>query len=355
MSNFNRPSRRRQFDGGPTLSGNTYAGDAALPFLAPALKANDTVGKGYVTLLENVRYKAVMNSTSIANDLIVAASGADANCGFQDGDSVTVTDRVLTVTDMKVNEELCRATIQPHWQGATGSRHSDWANDSFRNFVMAQVAAKAAEKVEDLIWKGGSGLNTGFLSNDGTYDTTGYGNSILGSGGGATELDWGSGTLSATNVIDNMGATYQKAATDRSAILSKSDCAMYVSSKTFALYQQALATAGGAIAAVPSTATSGTTTTGTGYNAQVTNQNLSELSFLGLPVLRCPGMPDNIVLITPKSNLFVGTNLRTDLTEARYVPVYEFDGSDNIRVVMRFGLGVQCGVQADVVVGAYFI
>jgi hypothetical protein len=39
---------------------------------------------------------------------------------------------------------------------------------------------------------------------------------------------------------------------------------------------------------------------------------------------------------------------------AQLIPTYQFDGSDNVRVSMRFACGVQTGVATDGVVGFNF-
>ena len=50
----------------------------------------------------------------------------------------------------------------------------------------------------------------------------------------------------------------------------------------------------------------------------------------------------------------VGTNLGTDLSSVSWIPAYEFDGSDNIKIVMRMAVGAAVGVVGDVFVGATF-
>ena len=332
-------TRRRAF-ANPNFanpSAPTYAGDLVLPFVAPAVKSGDTIAKNYVRTLDGITSKAVIQSTSIADDIIQGA-----NCAFQDGNSVTLSESVLTLTDLKVNEELCRGTLLPSWVSQRGSRAtSDWGTPEFRAFVMEQTAAKTAESVENLIWKGGSVFANGFLSNDGTFDEAGLAASAC---AGATYTEFTSTGLDAGDVIDSFGEVYQKAATDKSGILSKPDLKFFVSSKTAALYRQALATAGG------SALTSGDSV-GTGYNAQVTNQAFGQLNFLGITIAECPGMFDDAIVLAQTENLVVGSNLMTDLVDAQYIPVYQYDGSDNVRVVMQFGLGCASGVAADVVIG----
>ena len=320
-----------------TPNAPTYAGDLVLPFVAPAVKSGDTIAKNYVRTLDGITNKAVIQTTSIADDIIQGA-----NCAFEDGNSVTLNESVLTLTDLKVNEELCRGTLLPSWVSQRGSRAtSDWGTPEFRAFVMEQTAAKTAESVENLIWKGGSVFTKGFLSNDGTFDEDGLSNSAC---AGATYTEFTAASLSATNVIASFGEVYQKAAADKSGILAKPDLKFFVSSKTAALYRQALATAGG------SALTSGDSV-GTGYNAQVTNQAFGQLNFLGIAIAECPGMFDDAIVLAQTENLVVGSNLMTDLIDAQYIPVYQYDGSDNVRVVMQFGLGCASGIAADVVIG----
>ena len=97
---------------------------------------------------------------------------------------------------------------------------------------------------------------------------------------------------------------------------------------------------------------------GTGNGQGINNLGLTlspdGLSYLGHPIYRCPGMPDDAIVATYVDNLVVGSNLGTDRTEAILIPTYQYDGSDKIRVVMNFGLGVQTGIGTDGVVGCRF-
>lgn len=351
------PSRRsrREFSNNPQGLPGSYAGVLSTPFIAPALKTADTLVKGYVRQIDGISYKAVLSSTSIADNVIQA--GGASNCAFQDGDSVTLAESVLTLTDLKVNEELCRATMLNSWQEQLGPRNTaDWSSPEYRNFVMGQVAAKTAQGVENALWRGSDGIfANGFLSNDGTFDGDGFNASSL---AGATTQTIA--TMTAANVLQQIGLVYNKAATDKSAILSKPDLKFFVSNKTAALYRQAIATAGGGIGIAFDTAglASGTgttaTTNGQGYNNMVTNQAFGALNFLGIEIAECPGMFDDAIVLAQTENLVVGSNLTTDYTQASYIQTYLYDGSDNVRVTMRFGLGTVAGIAADAIVGKTF-
>ena len=50
-----------------------------------------------------------------------------------------------------------------------------------------------------------------------------------------------------------------------------------------------------------------------------------------------------------KSNLFFGTGLLSDHNEVKLIDMADIDGSQNVRVVMRFTAGVQYGVGSEIV------
>lgn len=348
MSRFrslNRAARRRAFDSTnqPTISANTYAGNLQ-GFITPAVKSGDTLANNFVNVLDGVDYKAVLQTTTISDDILSA--GGAANCDFVSGDSVTLNEQVLTLDEYKVNEQLCRAKFVPSWVSAGGSRHGAMSSPDFQNFLLATTAAKVAESVENAIWRGSS-VGIGLLGEDGTALTNAHFAASRLSGATQQAIS----ALTAQNVINELGLVYQKAASSIDGIMGKADLTFYVSNKTAALYRQALATAGGALTSAASD-DSVTRGIGTGYNAQVTNQAFGALNFLGIQIAECSGMFDDAIVLAQKENLYVGTNLSTDLTDVKYIPVHDYDGSDNVRIAMQFGMGTQVGIGADVVVGA---
>jgi hypothetical protein len=90
-----------------------------------------------------------------------------------------------------------------------------------------------------------------------------------------------------------------------------------------------------------------------GVNMAGVNQGFPSLQYLGIPIHVCPGMENDILVLTYEDNLVVGSNLATDYTSAQYIDAWQYDGSDNVKIAMRFGLGMQVGIPADVVVAAY--
>jgi len=342
MSYNSLTTRRRDFD--VTVDANTYAGNLALPFLSPALKANDTIAKNYVRVLDGVHYKAVI-PTGSSSDTIQAAG-----CDYVDGANLSLNEAVVTLTELMVGETICRGTVYPTWHGAaTAMATTDYMTTEFKNFTLGLVAAKTAENLENLLWLSESTGNIyaqGFLSNDGAFDEAGFDAGVL---AGANEVTIAA--ITAQNCISEFGKVYNATAVTKPGVLSKSDVGFYCGTKTAALYRQALATAGGGVSHISA---STVYTNGQGVGNNSTMQSFEELNYLGVPIRVCPGIPADCIIVANQENLVVANNLGTDLSSVRWIPAYEYDGSDNIKVIMRMAVGATVGIVGDVFVGATF-
>ena len=73
------------------------------------------------------------------------------------------------------------------------------------------------------------------------------------------------------------------------------------------------------------------------------------LSYEGIQVINTPGMPSDHAVAGQKSNLYFGTGLMSDFNEVKLLDMADLDGSQNVRVVMRFTAGVQYGIGSDLV------
>ena len=326
MANKYNLSKEYQFD--IDVTADNYVGRLALPYVTAAVKSPDTVAKGFVRQIDGLRKAANITGLSL-NDPVKVAS-----CDFNSNDiSLDQTLQTLTLTDLEVNQEVCRGTIFPTYLGENMTRNGDIAQP-FSDFLLSTVAAKAGESIENGIWRGTTPYGTGFLSNDGAFDEAGLEAS-------ACKLFWEADIAAVTsgNAAAQFGAVYNKAVEQAPGILTKPDLAFYVNQKTYGLYIQQLAG-------------SATFANHQGVNNKGTNQSLIGATYLGIPINVCPGIFDDAIVLTYKENLVYGTNLATDWTECRLVPTYQYDGSDNVRVVMNFAIGVQTAVATDGVYGS---
>jgi hypothetical protein len=62
-------------------------------------------------------------------------------------------------------------------------------------------------------------------------------------------------------------------------------------------------------------------------------------------------MSTGTIVAAQPSNLFVGVDANSDFAEVRVVDMTLTDASDNVRMAMRYRVGVQIGILADCVIG----
>jgi hypothetical protein len=296
----------------------TYAGEFAGKYISAALLSADTIEGGGITVKPNVKYKEVMKTLS-TNALV-----KDAACDFADQSTVTLAERILQPEEFQVNLELCKKDFHNDWEAVQmGYSAFDSLPPSFADFLIGHIAAKVAQKTEENIWQGAT-------ATAGEFD--GF-TALLAAD--ATVIDVVGTTVTAANVIDELGKVVDAIPT---AVYGKEDLYIYVSQNIARAYVRALGGFGA----------SGLGANGVN-NAGTTWYNGGDLAFDGVKLFVCSGMPDNDMVAAQKSNLFFGTGLLADHNEVKLIDMADLDGSQNVRVVMRFTAGVQHGIGADIV------
>ena len=61
------------------------------------------------------------------------------------------------------------------------------------------------------------------------------------------------------------------------------------------------------------------------------------------------GLADDTAMAAQKSNLYFGTGLLNDMNEVKVLDMADLDGSQNVRVIMRYTSAVNYGIGSDVV------
>ena len=305
----------------PVTSGTTYAGQFAGKYLAAALLSAPTLEQGGVTILPNVAYKQILQKVATGNIV------ANATCDFKASGTVTLTERVLTTEEFQVNIQLCKADLQQTWQVAEmGYSSFSKLPKSFEDFVIAHVSAKVAAKLETTIW---GGVN----ATAGEFD--GFKTLMLAD---ADVIDVSSPlttTLDATNVIGEIGRTVDLIP---ASLYGNEGLRLYLSQKIVKLYVRALGGFGA----------SGLGANGT--NAQGTQWYTNgSLSFDGIPIFMANGLGQYNMIATTVDNLYFGCGLINDKSLVKLIDLADIDGSQNIRVVMRYNGAVQHGIGSDVV------
>ena len=311
----------------PTIT-TTYAGQFASKYISAALLSASTIENGGVTVLPNVKFKEVLQNFATSNLL------ANGTCDFDAaGSTVTLTEKVLTTKDLQVNMQLCKSQFFNTWQSVEmgASQFSDLPK-SFSDYLLGYVAAKVASEMETTLWTGAAGAAGGFT--DGGFATL-----AAAQAPGANQIAAVGGGVTAANVIDELGKVVD-AINSQTNIYGYEDTRIYVSRNIMAAYVRAL----GGFAA---TGANGVDNRGTMWYADG-----GGVSFDGIKLFMAEGLANNTMLAAQVSNLYLGVSLLSDTQEARVIDVSQYDGSDNVRVVMRMAAGAQIGVASDVILYA---
>lgn len=305
----------------PTITSPTYAGEFAGKYISAALLSAPSIDGGAVTVLPNIKFKEVLQN------LDTSALLADATCDFQtDGATVTLTEKVLQVEDFQVNLQLCKSQFHSNWQAAEmGFSSFDNLPKSFEDYLLAYAASKVAQEIEIGLWRGAD-------ATAGQFD----GLVTLATADG-TVNDVVATTVNAGNVIDELGKIVDSMNANTN-IYGKEDTRIFVSRNIMAAYVRAL---GGFQATIGA---NGVDNKGTMWYS-----NGAAISFDGIPLFLAEGLAANTAMAAQASNLYFGCSLLSDTQEARVIDVSQYDGSDNVRVIMRMAAGAQIGVGADVV------
>lgn len=296
----------------------TYAGEFAGKYISAALLSASTIENGGIEVKPNVKFKQVIKK--LATDAILK----DGTCDFDPTSEITLTERILQPEEFQVNLQLCKSDFRDDWEAVQmGYSSFDSLPPSFADFLMAHVAAKTAQKTEQNIW-GGVTANAGEFNGLVTLMTA-----------DADVIDVVGTTVTAANVIAEIGKVVDAIP---STLYGKEDLNLYVSQNVARAYVRAL---GGFAAA-------GLGANGT--NAQGTQWwNNGSLSFDGVAIFVANGLADNYIVAAEKSNLYFGTGLLADHNEVKVLDMADLDGSQNVRVIMRFTAGVQYGIGSDIV------
>jgi hypothetical protein len=296
----------------------TYSGNFAGKYISAALLSASTIENGGIEVKPNVKYKEVIKK--IATDGLVK----NATCDFDATSTVTLTERILQPEEFQINLQLCKKDFRSDWEAIEmGYSAFDSLPPSFADFLLGHVAAKAAENNEISIWRGANATAGQFdgLVTLATADST--------------VIDVVGTAVTASNVIAEMGKVVDAIP---AALYGKEDLYIYVSQNVARAYVRAL----GGFAA------SGLGANGT--NAQGTQWfNNGSLSFDGVKIFVANGMANNFMMAAEKSNLYFGTGLLADHNEVKIIDLADVDGSQNVRVVMRYTAGVQYGIGSDIV------
>ena len=293
-----------------TISNSSYAGEKAAGFIAAALLSANTLDKGGVTIKPNVNYRQVMQKIAVG-DII-----ANASCDFAATSDVTLTERYLTPEEFQVNMELCKKVFESDWLSIEqGFSAFDTLPKSFAEYLISHVAAKVATKTELNIW---NGVN----ANAGEYDGL---VTLMSADADVIDVVTTETSITPANIIAELGAVIDAIPT---TVYGSDNLSIYISSADARSYVRAQAALG--------------------YK-DLYHVGQTAMDFEGVKLFVANGLTSGQMVAAEKDNLMFGTGLQSDFSEVKVLDLANIDGSQNVRIVMRFTAGVQYAIGSEIV------
>ena len=306
----------------------SYAGEFAGDYISAALFAASTINDGGLTVKSNIGFKEVIKK------LATSSLVNPASCDFDPTSSITLTERIIQPTELQVNLQLCKKDFVNDWESqAMGFGLAQSLPPKFADFLITHVAAEVAQSTELNIWQGDTAAasNNSFDGFEKIIATAAAAGDIP----AAQQVAAVGGGVTAANVI----AELQKIVSAiPNSLYGRDGLRIYVPSSVAKFYVQAL---GGF--SVAATSNAGVDNKGTQW------WNNGSLTIDGVQIFVCPGMSNNKMYAAEVSNLYFGTGLLNNNQEIRVLDMQDLDGSNNVRMIMRFTSGVQFGIASDIV------
>ncbi len=306
----------------------TYAGEFAGEYIAAALLSASTIDDGGLTVKANIAFKEVIKK--LATSAIVQS----ASCDFDPQSTITLTERIIEPKELQVNLQLCKYDFVNDWEAQSmGYGLGQTLPPKFSDFMIAHVASEVAQNTEFCIWQGdtAAGTNNSF---DG-FEKLIAASAAAGDIPAAQQVAAVAGGLLSTNIIDELSKVVDAIP---ASLYGKEDLFLYIGSKAAKLYVQALGGFG-----ANGLGANGVANMGTQW------WNNGSLTVNGVKIFVCPGMSDNKMYAAQRSNLYFGTGLLNSAQEVKVLDMADLDGSNNVRMIMRFTSAVQFGIASDLV------
>ena len=282
----------------------TYAGENGGKYIAAALLSANTIEKGGITVMPNVKFRETVKRLDVGSVL------ADGSCDFTATSTISLTERAIEPKALQVNLQLCKDSFRSDWDAISmGYSAFDELPKSFADFLIGHVSEKVALKNEQNIWGGDA-------SNSGEFD--GLATLLAADANLPTANEISGTTIDASNVVAELGKIVDAIP---SALYGRDDLHIYVSQAVYKAYVRAM--------------------NALGYVDKFNNQTTGEMVFDGIKLFVANGLTGSVAICTTVDNIFFGCGLQNDSNVVKVIDMADIDGSENVRIVMRMTGAVQ--------------
>jgi len=290
---------------------STYAGQDAGIYISSALKSADTIEKGAITVLPNIKFKAVLHKLELADGTV------DFACDFTPQGSVSLSEAILTPKKLMLPLELCKENFVTTWEAESMGfgANNESLPSTFQEYFVARVLEAQSVKIDSNIWTGDASVSGEF---------GGIIPLLVAAGTGSNQVTGVSVAVTAANVIEVLGGLYDAIP---EGIYGKEDTVWVISQKVAKSYKRALSALG--------------------FRNDYSVGD-KPLDFEGMELTVINGTPSNFSAIYQVPNVYFGTGLLNDSNEIAILDMKDKDLSDNVRFKLVYTAGVQIVNPAEV-------
>lgn len=273
-------------------------------------------------------FRKILNIKSEAKVAIINTNAEplqEADCEFSPNGTITLGEKKPTVCDFKINMEVCVKDFYSTWLEANlAAGNADGESIPMESLILDEILKRASLQLEYLTWRGDTGASSNNLC-DGMIKKLEADSDVL---------DQTIDAITASNVIAELTKIYNKAATSAEQVLFQLNGAeqlamkFYVPANVIAAYKVAQATVA--------------TQTGAYFLDD------KALNFLGHEMIYAPGLPSNTIVFANPENLWLITDLESDIESLEVIPQKNV-GKPTVIIVGGFKFGVDFGVGAEIV------
>ena len=293
----------------------TYTGKDALDFYSTALL--EGVSAKTFSLIPNVKSKVKLPIYN-AGEVI-----QDEGCTWSPSGEGVLAQKSFEVCGKDIQLALCTTTFENNFLGELmrpGSNTGEVAPASFIEYMLDQVSLQVQNDLEIATWQGDTGSTAYPVSVcDGIEKTAAADATVIDASPAAT--------ITLANVIAEISKVYNLIP---KAIKYKEDTVIYVSDYISGLYVQAIAAA----------------------SNEAYYVGAKELDYLGIKLVRAPGMSDGFMVAGQASNFVLLTDLMSDSMELAVIPQFPISGVREVRIAGSFKFGVNYKKGTEVVLYA---
>jgi len=295
---------------------NAWTNEHAMDMIKEAVLKGRTTD--LVTVQGGIKYAATINR------LATAITGQAGACGWNTAGTTTLDQRTITVCDIKINESICLNDLEEYYTSVMMNPGSYNTDIPFEQLFAENKRDQIMALIEDLVWKG---------------DTGGSGNLALCDGliklfaAGITASNPAFGTYSISGLGAEIVAKVDAMVADINVnVIDAEDLHLFMGYAEYRTYAKALRDAN-------LFHYTGAEDQGQEFSQMHPGTNVRVIAVRGLN-------NTNRFVLTPASNIYVGTDL---LTDAEDFKIFYSQDNDEVRFLAKWKLGVQVAYLEHVV------